>query len=546
MDNIHVNHLRKFVINVIILIALSESAFADKSPNYKVFLKKGNIFLEHGSPDSAINLFIKAFSSGLSQDSLFYFWSEALLQKNVLDSSLAANYMVNKNHEGLFKLQVLKQRQSIYERLGWQKEASALLDTIYSLPEYHRLRMIPELEINTYAGYGRRSLVSESSEPWRTGSGSVLQQYENDWMGGLDIKSAWQTKHKSRVYSTGIAGSISRFSDKLVLSNESADSNDITGSVFGTITGKTLTSIGNISINRRFDDSIFVGGSIEGGGIVGSSKLTPLLWTGASVYTTTGLKFSNARSWLFFSAQQKHSRFLKINYQTFLNLFVNRKYEFSATKNISLLYADDARLQYPVFYTDQSYSTMIDTSYFRLISGQVTKDIQVSGSDSIIMSKLIVPNSNLSFAPRISFSLALKRPIQFGVGWRLNYYPEPYEWNIFSNDAGYLIYSRADGEYYELPQKWTVNKGSNGGIAISPEVEPGKPQHVSMKRIDNTVSADFSFWLFENKYGTGSIRSSVSKTWSTLSGKAPVNIENWNFSTYIELKFQSQNAINKI
>ena len=546
MDNIHVNYFRTFAIIVIILVALSESAFADKDQNYKIFLKKGMTSLEQGNPDSAINHFIKAFSTGLSKDSLFYFWSEALMQKNVLDSSLAANFMVKGNHEGLFKLQILKQRESIYERLGWWKEASALLDTIYSLPEYHRLRMIPDLEINTYAGYGRRALVSEYAQPWRTGTGGAFQQYENDWMGGLDIRSIWQTNRKSRIYSTGIAGSISRFSDKLALNNEAADSNDITGSFFGTITGKALTSICNFSVNRRFDDSLFVGGSLEGGGMVGSSKFAPLLWSGVSVYTTTTFKFSNARSWLFFSAQQKYKRFLKINYQSFLNLFVNRKYEFSVTKNISLLYADDARLQYPVFYTDQTYSTMIDTSYFRLISGQVTKDIQVSGSDSAVVSKLIIPNSNLSFAPRISFSLDFKLPVQFGAGWRLNYYPEPYQWDVFSGDADYIIYSRADGEYYKLPQKWTVNKGSNGGIAISPEIEPGQFQHMSMKRIDNTISVDLSFRLFDKKYGNGSIRSTVSKTWSTLSGKSPVDIESWNLSTYIELNFQTHNVINKI
>jgi hypothetical protein len=546
MDNKHVNYLRFFLINAMILVALSQSVFPDKNPLYKVSLQKGISFLEQGSPDSAINHFVEAFSSGLSKDSLFYFWSEALLQKNVLDSALAANYMVKENHEGFFKLQILKQRKLIYDRLGWQKEASALLDTIHSLPEYRRLKMFPELEINTYLGYGRRSLVSGYCEPWRIGNGSTIQQYENDWMGGMDIRSKWQTNHKGKIFSTGIAGSINRFSDKLALNNESADSNDIDGSVFGTITGRNLTSTGNISVNRRFDDSLFLGGSIEGGGIIGSSKFTPLLWSGASIYATTNLKFSNARSWFFFSAQQRHNSFLKIDYQVFLNLYVNRKYEFSQTKEILVLYADDARLQYPVFYTDQTYSTMIDTSYFRIISGQLTKDIQGSGTDSIIVSKLIVPNSNLSFAPRISISLGFKLPVQIGATWRLNYYPELYQWDVFSNDAGYLIHSRADGKYYKLPQKWTVNKGSNGGIAISPGIEPGNFQHVSMKRIDNTISVDLSSRLFENKSINGSMRSSISKTWSTLSGKAPLNIESWNFSTYIELKFQTQNVNDKI
>ena len=550
MDNCNENFMRVFIISATIFITLSGLSLAEKNKNLKPSLKRGIFFLENSNPDSAIVNFVKAYSAGLSRDSLFYFWSEALLQKNALDSSLAANFMAKESHEGLFKIQILKQRQSIYNRLGWQKEASALLDTIYSLPEYHRLMMIPELEVSLYSGYGKKSLVADTSQPWGTGSGSSLQQPESDISGGMDFKSIWQTKRKGRTFSTGISGSISRITEEISLNVKPADSTEITGSLFGTITGKSITLTCNLSVNRRFDDSLFIGASVESG-IFGSSKWMPMLLSGASVFTSTGFNFSNARSWMFFLAQQQYSRLFKINFHAFLNLLFTHSTEFSHTKMISVLYADDARLQYPVFYTDQTFTTMIDTSQFRLISGQITKDIQASSTDSIIISKLSLPNSNLSFAPKISFSLASKVPIQLGLGWKLNYFFEPYEWDIISNDAQYFIYSRLDGLYYRITPDLmdiTTTKGTNGGIAISPGVEPGqfKQTHMSMIRIDNTVSADLSIQLFEKKFGTGTIRSTVSKVWSTLSGKAPIDIQSWNFSALVEWKIRAQNAINKI
>ncbi len=550
MDYNNVNFIRVFIISAITFIILSGLPFAEKNTNLKPSLKRGLFFLENSKPDSAIVNFVKAYSAGLSRDSLFYFWSEALLQKNAFDSSLAANFMVKESHRGLFKIQILKQRQTIYNSLGWRKEASKLLDTIYSLPEYHRLMMIPELEVNFFAGYGKEALVSDTSQPWGTGSGSSLRQPESYISGGMDFKSIWQTKRKGRTFSTGISGSLSRITEEISLNGGPTDSAEITSSVFGSITGKSITSTCNLSVNRRFDDSLFIGASVESG-MIGSNKWMPMLWSGASVYTTTDFNISNARSWVFFLAQQQYSHLFKINFHAFFNLLLSRNTEFLHTKIISVLYADDARLQYPVFYTDQAFTTIIDTSYFRLISGQITKDIQASSTDSIIISKLTLPNSNLSFAPRISFSLTFKVPIQLGFGWKLNYFFKPYKWDIISNDAQYLIYSRSDELYYKIPPDLigiTTTKGTNGGIAISPAVQPGqfKQTHMSMMRIDNTISADLSIQLFDKKFGTGTIRSTVSKVWSTLSGKAPIDIQSWNFSSFIEWKIRTQNAINKI
>jgi hypothetical protein len=82
-----------------------------------------------------------------------------------------------------------------------------------------------------------------------------------------------------------------------------------------------------------------------------------------------------------------------MNCQAFLNLLISPEDEFTRPKVISVLYAEDAQRQYPVFYTDQTYTTMIDTSYLRLINGQITKDILASATDSMVVSKLILPNS---------------------------------------------------------------------------------------------------------------------------------------------------------
>ncbi len=539
------NYQKSFTIlikSAVIFLVITVVIFAQKTLPYKLALKKGITILERGKPDSAIQCFVKSYSQGLSKDSLFYFWAQALVEKGVFDSALAANFMIQNSGNNFFKLKILGQRQSIYEKLGWKSEASALLDTIYALPEYRKRALLPELELSLYAGYGRNALVIDTASPWGAGFGASEQLRDNNASGGINVKSTWQKKRKSRIYSGGVSGYASRYKRDITTHNV-ADSVDITGSVFGGLTGSSATVTGNFLINKRFDDSLFLGASIEGG-MVGSNRWMPLLWAGALIYMNTEFSVSNARGWLFLSAQQNVTQKLQINYQTFINSMISRKMEYSQLHGVKVLYADDARLQYPVFYTDQTYSAVIDTSYFRFITGQITKDIQDSGIDSIVTSELKCPNSYISLFPKVSISVNSRFPVRTGFGWRLNCYFGLYEWDMISSDVDYLIHSRSDGQVYQIIPNLVGLKavtGSDGGIAINQKVE--QVQEHKAIRVDNAITADFSIELFDGKIGTGVVRTTILRNWSTVAGKVPIEIQKWNVSLFFEWTLRTKNVV---
>lgn len=532
----------------LLLLVIPALGNTEKTTSFKTSFKKGIAFLDAGKSDSAIQYFVNSFSSGLSRDSLFYFWAEALLQKNVLDSSLAANFMIKAPHNDIFTLKVLKQRQSIYERLGWKNEAQALDDTIYAIPEYKRKAFIPELSLNLYAGYARNAVVSDTSSPWGSGYSTFKKEQENNLSAGFDVSSAWQKKRKQKTYSAGVGVSANRYTREITQRYRTTDSIDITGSISGSLTGANTAVTVHFSANRRFDDSLFIGASVEGG-IVGPGKWLPMLWSGASIYLKTDASFSNARGWLLLSARQKVRQKFSISYQTFFNLMISEKTEIGQLETVEVLYAENARLQYPVFYTDKTCSTIIDTSlYTDLITGEIKKNIVKSATDTNTASVLVIFNTYMSITPRVSLQAGTKFPIKFGIGWRLNYYPGKYEWDVIIEDPLYIVYSKTDDAFYWIPanQKEIVTiTGENGGIAISPSIEQNEfyTQHHSMLRIDNAVSADFSIQVYDGKIGNGIIRSAILKNWSTLSGKIPIDIQNWNFSLFFEWNFKTKNWV---
>jgi hypothetical protein len=522
---------------IIVLLVITSVTIAEKSLSFEPSLKKGNVFLAEGMPDSAIFYFIKSFSAGLSKDSLFYYWAEALLEKNVLDSSLAANFMINRNSDEKFKFKVLKQRQNIYNRLGWTNEATRIQDTLYSMPKYRYMRLLPDIECDVYTGYGKNAQVSDSSERWGDGSGGDVQKSENNISGGINLKTTWQRKWNEILFSGGMAGTANRFKRDITSSKIDGDSVDMSALLFGSLTGKSGIVTGKMFINRRFDDSLFAGVAIEGG-VAGYGKWLPMLWSGALVNLKKDGTFANAQSWMFLSIQKKIGCRSILNYQSILNLIIYRKTEFDWQKNIDILYAENAHLQYPVFYTDQTYTTVIDTSNIFIIA----KNIMASGTDSTISSVLRIPNSYFSFAPKTSFTVFTKKPVKIGLGWRLNCYIGDYQWDVITDDAMYFVKSRADGRIYRISgDNITVKKADNEGLEINNEVSP--VERYSLHRIDNALSADFSIQLFDGTIGSGTVRSTVLKNWSTVTGKIPLDIQSWNISLFFEWNLQLQNPV---
>jgi len=524
----------------------------EAKPLYASSLKQGMDFLSQSKPDSAIAQFVKAYSNGLSRDSLFYFWSEALLQKGVLDSALAAHYMASSDHDGRFRIALLKQRSEIYDKLGWHQDAAKVLDTIHSLPEYRSALFIPDFEIGLSAGFNKEGQISDSSSPWGTNSGDSLHSLDNGFQGTVDFRSTWGMIHGPRSFSFGIAGMASMRTYNLSTQLQSGDSMELDGSLFASLSDKRFSSTYRLSLNRRIDDSLFIGNSIEGG-IIGSGEWSPMLWMGGFANVNTAGKFANSRAWLFVSAMQIFNSKLSANYHCFFNVSFDNRTDFGfPLDTMHVLYAEDARRQYPVFYTDASYTSVIDTSAIRVITGALRNDIIASAHDTLINVNLRQPNSNIIVNPKATLSVKGIIPIRIGLSWKLNYFWEPYVWDQINLSNHYFVYSRSDSRYYLVPadplmNELTITRGLDGGLAIAPAAQPGDAViHHSMIRVDNAAIAEVSLQLYDGKTGAVSLRTLFSKNWSTLAGKAPISIPEWSIFAVLEWRLKLLNSIKRI
>ncbi|MBN1306318.1 MAG: hypothetical protein JXA18_00270 [Chitinispirillaceae bacterium] len=538
---------RRFALAAVLLFLLvAHAPAAGGSSLYALTLKQGLAALEKGKPDSAIAYFVRSFSQGLPKDSLFYFWSEALLRKGVLDSALAANYMVSGAHSGNFRIKTMLQRSAIYRRLGWEEEEARLLDTIRASREYRRALFIPGIDLGIAAGYGAEQRGADTAGPWGVGRGGSLDKNERGPFARADIRSAWKLTHGQCYWSAGVAGTFAYRQYHPSGSLHSADSNEITGSIFSSAAGKSTSAAYALSVNRRRDDSLFFGNSVEGG-VVGSGRWLPMLWGGGSVFLTTSGLFGNARAWLFASAMQPPGKRLQAGYNLFVNSYFERPSAFGFDlESAQILYAEDARRHYPIFYTDGSYSGIIDTSRIRVVTGALRNDIIASGRDTVMYVGLKQPLSALLISPRFSLTLRSKMPVQLGASWKWNYFWEPYEWDQIDIHAYHIIYSRSDEKYYVVPEdplttQLTVTYGPNGGLAIAPAAQP--VIHHSLRRIDNTITADLSVQLYDGRFGTAALKAYAAKTWSTLLKRAPIEIPEWSISTFLEWRLKFSNRL---
>jgi hypothetical protein len=534
---------------VFILIICHVNLAAKNENKYEKYLKQGVAYLDKNNPDSAIAYFVKSFSEGLSKDSLFYFWAEALMQKGVLDSALAANFMIGR-HNDKFAIRTMMQRHALFSKLGWEKEADNIRDTIHALRQYRKILLVPDIDMGMNMGYNIENKVSDTSSPWGKGWEKSLDTTENALSVIADIKSTWRIRNKKSTIGFGIGGTAYKKTYDVSFENQSMDSSGLIGSIFASVSGKTVSSSYSLFLNRRIDDSIFIGNSLDAAWI-GKGSMMPLLWLGGQINTTKGGKFADSRLWLFASAMHLINSRTYLSYQCFFNVMFDRTSMWNFTMDtIHIIYSDNASQQYPVFYTDSTYSSIIDTSLLRVITGTLRNDIIASGRDTSINVLLKQPNSNIMLNPKVSLTVKTFFPLQFSLGWKLNYFWEPYEWDQIKINADYFVYSRIDGKYYIIPvdpamDDFVITYGSNGGLTVSPAIVSGTAVvHHSKTRIDNSAVAEFSVQMLSGKTGSLNLRTSFTKTWSTLARSAPIEIPSWSLSANLEWRFKIPNKFN--
>ncbi len=523
---------------VIVSGGVDRSIHAAENSSFDTSLKQGISLLEK-NPDSALSCFVRAYSEGLSRDSLFYYWSQSMIHKGVLDSALASNYMIKGAHTGRFKKDILIQRYTIFRNLGWEKEAGQILDSIQALPSYSSSRFIPDIAFSIRAGVDRGKTVTDTASPWGGGVENPTSQTSNDLRSSADFKSTWQLSRGPSKLSGGI-GLNASLQTGFSFSEDAIDSVALSGSAFLSYSGKTFSVSGDLSLNRHIDDTLLLGGSIQGGR-VGKGKWLPILWGGAGIYLNTEGAVDYSRGWLFASVRNSLHRGVSAEYSGFLNVNLKKPCVFDlGDYSAKVLYAEDAGLNYPVFYSGPDMSTTVDTTSIIRLNQQLIS----LGEDTLVNVALEQPQSSLMISPKAALEVKSPIPLRLGVSYTLEYYWQKYEWDQIRHTPYYLLYSRSDDRYYVLPPnpllgRPYVSYSDDLNLALSEAPLPGDAVvHHSKVRVDNTVSADVSLMVYDGKKGKVDVRTAFSRTWSTLSRKAPFQIPEWSVSAALEWRLR--------
>jgi len=531
------------LLTAVLFVVYSVPCSLWASDSFTRSLTKGLRNFDQKKYDSAVHYFVKAYSEGLSRDSLLYFWANVHIQKNSLDSALAANYMISTPPPRKLALDILIQRSTIYKKLGWSDEAAKVIDTLRALPSYRIANVIPDVKAGVVLSFLRGKEVFDTVSPWNTNTS--FGTTENSFGGSGYLDAQWRKLFTARMISYGLRGALSRKTSDSVENFADRDSIGMSAGLYFSVTGKRITSNYSVSVDKSMDDSVTLRTSIDGGRI-GISKAS-LYWAGMSAAISDKGTLQDAGAWVYVTRNRNIHHLLQLQSGVLFDASWSDNSPFSITLDtLKTLYARNGALQYPVFYTDVSRTTILDTGFLQVITGNLRNRIVASSHDTVISVAIKQPFSSISIMPKMGITLKFRLPLEIGCAWKLSYFTQPFEWDQINLNAKYLMYSEADNGFYIIPwdllNDLVITYADNGGLALAPQAT--RLEHHSKRRIDNSLMLDIAQVLLNSKGASLRIHAQVSRTWSTLSGKSPFAIPEWNI--YIGCKLDVSLVRNKL
>lgn len=484
-----------------------------------ICFKKTLGYLREGIQDSAIHYMQKAFSTGISDDSLYYLWSQIYIQKGILDTALALNFASSPPFQSAIHNKILKQRCSIYQMLGWKEEAGSILDSLQKNPAQHLKNLIPSAGIY-FEGGGYKENEIEKKIPFN--NETVLGSYtsmQGNFTGYLKWKiplSSSQGLKTSLQYS----GYGSHFTEPVSISSI-GDSLDHTISAglryylfseqisLGYKFSRTKNLYNNLYLLNKFDLGFF---------------LIRKLW---SVFMECGLNFetrepaSNIYGFLLIDRSFSEKNGLSFS----LNSFYHSTDPLSGldTNKVHLKYVDGFQ-----FYSD---STFKDT----LLTPAAMRDL-IRGNQPPTMFVVKYPLSYINLNPAVSFRQKTWWDITFGIGagYILTMYRGDYVWTDYrysrdnmsgfvtqGEDYNILVMNRADRKMY-----WVRNIDFSAREMVLDSV----PVVFRRKnRVDNTLTLNVNFKRNIGKFAEICLSGDISRNFSNLEDQAPVEIPSSDF-----------------
>ncbi|MBN1129240.1 MAG: hypothetical protein JXA71_09655 [Chitinispirillaceae bacterium] len=479
--------------------------------------------LDAGRYDAAYEYFQTAFSRGLSEDSLYYFWAEIYCRRGVLDTALALNIAARRKNAGGLTIPLLQQRYVIYATLGWAEEAGEIVDSLQFLQSRQPLRetragenrLAPRFSVMNWSGLNVRNIFEEQPYPFRK-SVPVLGRVVNPGQ-DITLKSSWYFPF---VKGTALQPAISyNFSNGIEQGNLRLDSlNHALGISLGVTNLWRFFSIG-YSLQQR--SSIFGGVSTQN--TVSLSRLRQ---------GNRWLAYSSLMG-IMESSREEAGSFQSVLLMNYFSCRLSAATDIALSPLVSCFLTGDLSTPVPVMYIEAPaanpvthYTDATCTQTVPIPSGPLTpvqqRELLAAYREAAVPQGFIrAPESFAAATPSVGImhKLSAKFSVEGTLKGMAYYYLKEHEW-ISSAAPGdtMLAFSNGDGRYYSVEEFSNITSGETYG-------GPLEMASCSKRRIDFGMGGDAALKWRVGKTGTLRLNAYVNKYWSSLRDELPAEIK---------------------
>jgi hypothetical protein len=470
-----------------------------------------------GQYDSAYSYLQQAYARGLSEDSLYYFWSEIYLRRGALDTALALTIAAQRKNTGTLTEKLLRQRYTIYATLGWVKEAGEILDSLMDLSAAEK-KFVPRISIVNWSGLNVRNIIEENPYPF-INSGTLRDRIVNPGQ-DITLKAAWFFPFWKR--SVLVPAVSYNFTNGVEQSNLRFDS--LNHSFGFSLDAKNL--IRSLSLGYSVQRRVSMFGDASTLNAVSLSRLhhgkrwlsySSLMYI-AEVSQESEVSYQSA--WLMHYCSRPLSASTDIALMPLVSCFLTG--DLTAINRVPVMYIEDPDVRPVTHYTDGSCTQSIPIPPPPLSMQEQRRLLAAYRAAAVPQNFLVcVPESYLCAMP--SVSITHKLPHGFSVEGTLKgmayYYLKEHQWVSLSAPSDtFIAYSNSEGRYYLVEQFANVTNAET-------YAGPLELKSFAKRRIDYGIGGELALKRRLWRDGTIGVHAYIKKYGSTLSRDLPAEIK---------------------
>ncbi len=477
---------------------------------------KGLQQLDNAKFDDALYYFSRAFSAGMSKDSLCFFCAEVYFLKGALDTALGFNFGIKAARNRRLAVQQLKQRALIYAALGWKKDVEKIMDSLSNMPRSPQRPYIPDAGVRIGADYTERRELDQLSFPY---DGPLEPQYFDGpgydgygyvrWQVPIGrqflLKPSLEGLVTSKYYQTLTSrDSVNRsFGGGISLEHGPSGFSFDYGLRRLIDYAREYTTQNTFSLSRsktRAGWTTVVSGGYDVETGAGSAKVNQRFWIiGHADQPTAG-----QRGWTFqFMASYFDAAPIRQLYDTSNMVFPD---------SVNVMYVNDVHSSHVIHYQNAASSDTVPRSFLGYV---------LNSSDNMAMLDYrSYTQRQISVEPSAKYTVRLPLALSASLscGTSLTYFSEPYSWLSTADPGGAYAYagrpiivlSEKDQNYYWYMQPIQPTP------ATFTEVFGNTPVNKKTYRTDLTIDLLLTVAHPLGSLGTLAFGLEASKNYSTL------------------------------